>query len=90
MAADDFPVGQGVEDCKIVIGVGVNGMKETKKADGVWCLPELEDSVDMEEVVKKGSEPVPAFTGAGGTQDGQEGWQVFVHRLEFFTEERTS
>lgn len=87
MAADGFPVGDGVEDCKIMVGVGVNGMKEAKKADGIWCLPELEDSVDMEEVVEKGTEAVPTLTGAGGAQDGQEGWQVFV---EFFTEERTS
>ena len=65
VAADRLAVGGGVEDGEIVIGVGVNGMEEAEKADGIGGVPELEDSVDVEEVVEKGSEAVPAFAGTG-------------------------
>lgn len=55
MVPNSFPVGDGVEDCKVMIGVGVNRMKKAKKTNGIWCIPELEDPVDMVEVIKKGS-----------------------------------
>lgn len=63
---DSIPAGGRIEDGEINIGIGVSGVEESAEANGFLCFPELENSVDVDEVVEEAAVLVPALAGADG------------------------
>lgn len=66
VAADYISAGGGRrEDSEVDVGVRIGGVEEAAEADGVGGSPDLEDTVDADEMVEEATVLVPALAGAG-------------------------
>ena len=61
MGADGVAGGGGVEDGEVDVGVGVCGVKEAAAAYRFVGLPELENSVDVDQMFEETPILVPAL-----------------------------
>lgn len=79
MGTNGFSAGGGIEDGEIDVGIGVSRMEEATKTDGIGSIPELENTVDIEEVLEEATVLVPTLAGADRTEDGDERREILVN-----------
>lgn len=87
VGANRVTAGGRIENGEIDVGVRVGGVEKAAEADGVGGIPELEDTVDVEEVIKEAAVLMPALTGSDGAEYGDEVGEVDVYGLELAAEE---
>ena len=72
MGANQFTTRRGIEYSQVGVGIGIGGVEEATKAHGVWCFPNLENTVYVNKVVKEIAKLVPRLTGSSGAQNGHQ------------------
>ena len=90
MATNDVTARIGIKDSKIDIRIGISRMEEAAKTDRIRGLPNLENAIDVNQVIKKAAVLVPTLAGANGTQDGNQRREIGVDVLELSAKERAS